>query len=102
MVLGLSPRQPLPEPRAEFSFAVDVPTARSSASAAANLRLGEPMARVTCSDANRHSSQAAMSSPSLKFVHEFTAVQDAFETTCPVSRNIALASWLGIAGWGLP
>ena len=53
MVLGLSPRQPLPEPRAEFSFAVDVPTARSSASAAANLRLGEPMARVTCSDANR-------------------------------------------------
>ena len=27
--------------------------------------------------------------------NEFTAVQDAFETTCPVSRNIALA-WLGI------
>ena len=26
--------------------------------------------------------------------NEFTAVQDAFETTCPVSRNIALA-WLG-------
>ena len=31
--------------------------------------------------------------------NEFTAVQDAFETTCPVSRNIALA-WLGI-GLGL-
>ena len=27
--------------------------------------------------------------------NEFTAVQDASETTCPVSRNIALA-WLGI------
>ena len=27
--------------------------------------------------------------------NEPSAVQDAFETTCPVSRNIALA-WLGI------
>ena len=27
--------------------------------------------------------------------NEFTAVQDAFGTTCPVSRNIALA-WVGV------